>query len=568
MKYIESKLNADKVNLKDTNNNYTSENVEGALEEIDSKIKIIEANAYDDTKIKQEINDIKTKKIYQFDSVASMKAYNLKVGEVCETLGYYKPNDGGGAKYYIRGRLENEVTDDGSTHYIGNNIIAELVVDNYIDVKVFGAKGDNVTDDTKCIQNLVNYCTSNKKEMYVSDGTYILTSPININGSISIFGNGNNGLSEHLGGASSTFIINHEGIGFDISPPNYNFRRTVLNGFCIRCHDNFKTNTNMVGVLVSNICHVLLEKISVQEFRSGVGIRMGSNDANAKFQGQYSSISKCLLAYNLINIEVNKYNGINVVNNVIDGNNNGSDLHVYENGFPPGSYGIKVNSGDTCMIINNIIQGHQFGIYSNTGSTTIEQNRLEMTQNAIYLDSSSSNCVIGRSNTSNNYLLLDVNGLSTDKLYGTAITNVGSNNIINYVVHGSIIYDNDTGSNTIREDSQRVVMYLGNISESKKVSFPSYYSKSYILNKMFNVGFTASNLEEIDKNYSNRWRIEVANMASMETCNTSDYTFENNNFITLNCSDDIIRKNYINFIKNGSASELKDVVIYFDLKPY
>lgn len=41
MKYIDSKLNADKVSLKDVNNNYASENVEGVLEEIDSQIKEI-----------------------------------------------------------------------------------------------------------------------------------------------------------------------------------------------------------------------------------------------------------------------------------------------------------------------------------------------------------------------------------------------------------------------------------------------------------------------------------------------------------------------------------------------
>ena len=44
MKYIDNRINANIVKLEDTNNNYTSENVEGALEEIDSKIKTIEAN--------------------------------------------------------------------------------------------------------------------------------------------------------------------------------------------------------------------------------------------------------------------------------------------------------------------------------------------------------------------------------------------------------------------------------------------------------------------------------------------------------------------------------------------
>ena len=38
MKYIDNRLNANIIKLKDANNNYTSENVEGALEEIDSKI--------------------------------------------------------------------------------------------------------------------------------------------------------------------------------------------------------------------------------------------------------------------------------------------------------------------------------------------------------------------------------------------------------------------------------------------------------------------------------------------------------------------------------------------------
>lgn len=60
MKYINNRLNANIVKLEDANNNYTSENVEGALEEIDSKIKNIEDNGYDDTQIKQDIVNIKT----------------------------------------------------------------------------------------------------------------------------------------------------------------------------------------------------------------------------------------------------------------------------------------------------------------------------------------------------------------------------------------------------------------------------------------------------------------------------------------------------------------------------
>ena len=60
MKYIDNRINANIVKLEDENNNYMSEDVEGALEEISSKVKNIEANGYDDTQIKQHIKNIKT----------------------------------------------------------------------------------------------------------------------------------------------------------------------------------------------------------------------------------------------------------------------------------------------------------------------------------------------------------------------------------------------------------------------------------------------------------------------------------------------------------------------------
>ena len=43
MKYIDNRVNANIVKLEDANNNYISENVEGALEEVNSQIKEIES---------------------------------------------------------------------------------------------------------------------------------------------------------------------------------------------------------------------------------------------------------------------------------------------------------------------------------------------------------------------------------------------------------------------------------------------------------------------------------------------------------------------------------------------
>ena len=72
-----------------------------------------------------KIRDINGKKIYQFSNVESMKTYNVKVNEVCETLGYYSTNDGGGCKYLV----ETQSKGLGSVVLL-NGLYANIVFDN------------------------------------------------------------------------------------------------------------------------------------------------------------------------------------------------------------------------------------------------------------------------------------------------------------------------------------------------------------------------------------------------------------------------------------------------------
>lgn len=113
-----------------------------------------------------------------FNNVADMKnAENIVEGSTCKTLGYYNKNDFGGAIYKIRKINNTDVVDEGSIIALNNiELVAELINDNEINVKQFGAKVDGITDDTSALQNALNYT----KQLIGVQGTLIIKEPINI----------------------------------------------------------------------------------------------------------------------------------------------------------------------------------------------------------------------------------------------------------------------------------------------------------------------------------------------------------------------------------------------------
>lgn len=103
---------------------------------------------------------------FVFDTVADMSAStDLKNGDYAKTLGYYSLSDEGGAYYKISSTVP-------SSYYetLASGLYAELVIEDTMNVKQFGAKGDGVEDDTASFNTIIANCSN----ILIPDGVYLI----------------------------------------------------------------------------------------------------------------------------------------------------------------------------------------------------------------------------------------------------------------------------------------------------------------------------------------------------------------------------------------------------------
>lgn len=120
--------------------------------------------------------------IFGYDNVASMKsAANLVDGSYAKTLGFHAKNDGGGATYKIRTITNDDVVDEATIIEMGDGsdqLIAELIIEEPINVKTLGVYGDGTHDDYTAIQHGID--TFHHHTLYFPSGTYLITQPLAI----------------------------------------------------------------------------------------------------------------------------------------------------------------------------------------------------------------------------------------------------------------------------------------------------------------------------------------------------------------------------------------------------
>ena len=117
------------------------------------------------------------------------EATNLINGSYAKTLGFYSKNDGGSATYKIRTITNDDVVDNMFIiEMLDDNLVAELVVDNELNLKQVGAKAnDEDFDNAQIIYKTLDYFKDKKGGIiYIPTGIYNINTQINVDFDICI----------------------------------------------------------------------------------------------------------------------------------------------------------------------------------------------------------------------------------------------------------------------------------------------------------------------------------------------------------------------------------------------
>lgn len=404
---------------------------------------------------------LETKAIFGFDNVTSMKnSTNLINGSYAETLGYYSKNDGGASLYKIREITNEDVIDEASIISLSNNLIAEIIINNNLNILQFGVKNDGVTNVTDKFKNAISYCLNNKLNLYLPSGTYLINDDIIINNSINIIGeNKNNTIIKQNEVDKYIFVINQKYIKISdiqfLAPNNYNSSlikittdtfhiwSTIINN-CLFIGSNENGNgieINPNENLNYGLMNTIIEKCDFHNLYSAIYINIKNNAwANCgaiKNCWQYACVYGIL--FNENSNGINYWNIVNFsgqyINNIsnthiknLKGDNNKIDTCIlYDGGFgiditpyarrttiincKTGYYPIH----DLGYLTNIINDGEDIdGTYIELNETFIGSNVFAKTgstesSSTLTANSGSPRCTLSTGAVANNYAKLDLN---------------------------------------------------------------------------------------------------------------------------------------------------------------
>ena len=318
---------------------------------------------------------LKLNSLLVYDNVASMKAsVNLIAGSKVKTLGFHTIGDKGSALYKVR-NITNEDTVDEMTIIALNNplLIAELVIENEMNVKQFGAYGNNtshlvngIEQDVLSIQKAID--TINGKVL-IPNGTYLINTSILDTNTNRIYLSGesklNTTLKYNLQPDTDTSIIlltNHTSRNII---ENINFTSTY-NSQSIEDYENY----HVIGITLDYSCYNIIRNCRFFQLKNGIKLvwswtnniedcymgrcYLGINGVSSAINDIY--IKMCQIEYNDIGVYLGEGRTQSLYNCDIEKNR---------------SYGLlKTNEGDI-QVINCYFEDKIYISYGQTYTSNI-----------------------------------------------------------------------------------------------------------------------------------------------------------------------------------------------------
>ena len=242
--------------------------------------------------VESAIARIKSGYAHYYDNIESMKNdIKLKENDIVETLGFYNINDGGNALYKIRKINNNDVVDNKLILPLNNlELIAELIIDETLNVKKIGAYGDGVHDDTEFLQfalNLSNKYTidfGNKNNIYYISSTLLIKNNLFLTGNYPTIKGSIENLID-INTSDKKGII--ENLIFDNLYGNCAIQVSNVNNFTI---SNCKIFNSLLGINYKsgyelNINNCLLRNNSnenieiINKLKNSIGLSINSGDS-------------------------------------------------------------------------------------------------------------------------------------------------------------------------------------------------------------------------------------------------------------------------------------------------
>lgn len=133
-----------------------------------------------------ELDETINSRLLYFDNIELAKSYDFEIGNIFKTFGFYEVGDLGSSNYII---TDDTTFNDTTKIELNNGLCARLISENVMNVSQFGIKGDNTTDDSDKIIEMIEYNKDNNVKLIFNEGIYIISKAIKLYSNTQLDGN-------------------------------------------------------------------------------------------------------------------------------------------------------------------------------------------------------------------------------------------------------------------------------------------------------------------------------------------------------------------------------------------